>query len=351
MPYTYNYFLGAYSDGRFQSLIGGLAGEGEYLYIVKGCPGCGKSTFMRSIGEHFAASGCEVEYIMCTGDPGSLDGVRLPEIGCAFVDGTSPHVCEPGIYGADSEYIDLGRFVDTRKMTVSKTEIAALFAEYRRLAETGKNLAAAMAATDKCLHLPFDGRVKDVSVKRAEGIAQREFKGRKGSGNVKKRLLSAVTGRGRIFLRDTVNTHCDRVYYIDNDFGFGSEMLSLLKEKAESAGIDTVECLSPLDMDRLEGLILPGLRLGFICGRDYKDWGKAHRHIRLDALGPEISQWEKDRRKELKKLIKSLEAGAVSLMAGAGELHGRIEECYAPCVDFAGITELKDRYINLLERR
>ena len=69
MPYTYNYFLGAYSDGRFQSLIGGLAGEGEYLYIVKGCPGCGKSTFMRSIGEHFANTRSSVEYIMCTGDP------------------------------------------------------------------------------------------------------------------------------------------------------------------------------------------------------------------------------------------------------------------------------------------
>lgn len=351
MPYTYSYFLGACSGGHFNSLFDGLAEKGEYLYIVKGCPGCGKSTFMKSIGDHFAAAGDEVEYILCTGDPGSLDGVRLPARGCAFVDGTAPHVYEPDIYGVGGEYVDLSRFVDTGKLAHCKKELADLYEEHGRLAASGRSLTAAMAVTEKCLRLPFDGRVREVSEKRAEGIAQREFRGKKGNGRVKKRLLSAVTGAGKVFLRDTVGNQCSRVYYIDNDFGFGGEMLRFLRDRAVKQGIDTVECLEPLDTQRLEGLIFPGLGLGFICGRDYREWGEAWRHIRLDALCDGISPGEKLRRKNIKKLIKSLEAGAVSSMESAGVVHGKIEKYYMPCIDFEGITELKNRYINMLENR
>ena len=351
MPYTYSYFLGACINGRFNTLMREFAGEGEYLYILKGCPGCGKSTFIRGIGEHFAASGYEVEYIICTGDPGSLDGVRIPELKSAFVDGTSPHVCEPEVYGADSEYIDLSRFVDTGKLAVSGTELVSLFEEHRRLAEAGKNLVYAMALIEKCLRMPFDDKVKAITAKRAEGIVQREFKGKKGSGEIKRRLLSAVTGEGKIFLRDTIDAQCQRVYYIDDDFGYGGEMLRMLIDSAAKRGIETVECVKPLDGERLEGLIFPGLELGFVCGSDYRDWGAAYRHIRLDALCPERSHSEKCRRKELKKLMKSLESGAVALMADARKVHDKIESCYAPCVDFDGITKLRDAYIGRLESR
>lgn len=35
--------------------------------------------------------GEQVEYLYCSGDPKSLDGVHIPRIRTAIVDGTSPH--------------------------------------------------------------------------------------------------------------------------------------------------------------------------------------------------------------------------------------------------------------------
>ena len=71
-----SYFLGANTASGFLSLYDGFCrGEGDYLRIVKGGPGTGKSGFMRAIGREAAKRGLDVEYVRCSGDPASLDGV------------------------------------------------------------------------------------------------------------------------------------------------------------------------------------------------------------------------------------------------------------------------------------
>ena len=64
------------------------------------------------IGQTMEQAGAAVEYLWCSGDPDSLDGVVLPELRCAIADGTSPHVLEPKYPAAVDRYVDLGRFYD-----------------------------------------------------------------------------------------------------------------------------------------------------------------------------------------------------------------------------------------------
>ncbi len=87
------YFLGANSNEGFYSLYSGLTdpGRGEQLRMIKAGPGGGKSGFLRRIGEAMEQGGARVEYIHCSGDPDSLDGIRMPDFGIAYVDGTAPH--------------------------------------------------------------------------------------------------------------------------------------------------------------------------------------------------------------------------------------------------------------------
>ena len=88
------YFLGANAPTGFYSLYDHLLSpeEARAIYILKGGPGCGKSTLLRKVGAWAEESGLETEYIICSGDPGSLDAVLLPKLGVAIVDGTAPHV-------------------------------------------------------------------------------------------------------------------------------------------------------------------------------------------------------------------------------------------------------------------
>ena len=86
------YFLGANSPAGFYSLYDHLLPpeRARAIYILKGGPGCGKSTLMRKIGAWAEESGLETEYILCSGDPDSLDAVVFPALSVALVDGTAP---------------------------------------------------------------------------------------------------------------------------------------------------------------------------------------------------------------------------------------------------------------------
>ena len=89
-----NFFVGANSGEGFRNLFPEILDlEDTYDFmILKGGPGVGKNTFMREIGRAMEEAGTAVEYLWCSGDPDSLDGVVLPELRCAGADGTSPHV-------------------------------------------------------------------------------------------------------------------------------------------------------------------------------------------------------------------------------------------------------------------
>lgn len=95
---TYRFFLGANSPEGYYSFYDQLIdlNTAREVYIIKGGPGSGKSSFMRRATALLTEAGFATEYICCSADPDSLDGVVFPEIGLAFVDGTQPHAAAAG---------------------------------------------------------------------------------------------------------------------------------------------------------------------------------------------------------------------------------------------------------------
>ena len=89
------YFLGGNTVRGFVSFYSGFCrGPEDFLWVIKGGPGCGKSSFMKTIGRAAEDAGLDVEYVLCSGDPDSVDGVYVPAWQVAYVDGTAPHVRE-----------------------------------------------------------------------------------------------------------------------------------------------------------------------------------------------------------------------------------------------------------------
>ena len=126
------FFLGANSEEGFFSLYDQLlGGRLDDLMILKGGPGCGKSTFMRRVGAAMERAGERIVYINCSGDPDSLDAAIFLDRNAAIVDGTSPHVLEPTYAVASERYVDLTRFYDVDAAKAHRAEIIALSDEYR----------------------------------------------------------------------------------------------------------------------------------------------------------------------------------------------------------------------------
>ncbi len=127
------YFLGSNSAYGFYSCYEHLAlpEQGDFLWVIKGGAGCGKSTFMKKIAAEAEKQGFTVEYIYCSGDPDSLDGIYIPELHTAYTDGTAPHVQEPPYPASRGAYLDLGQFYDIPSLMECYEEIKVATKAYK----------------------------------------------------------------------------------------------------------------------------------------------------------------------------------------------------------------------------
>ena len=138
--YTENSYFGASNSySGFISYFDRIFKRDEFLrvFIIKGGPGTGKSSFMKKVLSEFYGK-LNTEAIYCSSDPSSLDGIILSnENGkIAFIDGTAPHAEETAYPGAKDEIIDLGQCWDRAWLSGSYDKIKALSKEKKEAYNT-----------------------------------------------------------------------------------------------------------------------------------------------------------------------------------------------------------------------
>ena len=226
------FYLGACSPQGFASHYDSLLREHLQLNIIKGGSGCGKSTFMRRIGRAAQERGLDVSYILCSSDPDSLDGVVIPALETAFVDGTAPHVLEPSLCGGSMNYVNFGAFYDRAAMRQSEDEIRA--AQALNAAQY-PHVTACLSAADKLLD-----SVRAVTATRAsteqttslaECLALSVLRPTGESPRTATRFLSAVTPKGLRFCVQTPPALCARVYVLRDNYFLAPRLLARLLER------------------------------------------------------------------------------------------------------------------------
>ena len=122
------YFLGGNTPRGFYSYYDSLISQNEArkIYVIKGGPGTGKSTLMKAVSSFAVESGYNVDHIYCSSDPDSLDGLVIPEMKVAFVDGTSPHMVDPKSPGAVDTIVNLGDCWNEKNMRKNKEDIISI---------------------------------------------------------------------------------------------------------------------------------------------------------------------------------------------------------------------------------
>ena len=341
MAQVTNFFVGANSGEGFRNLFSELVNmEDTYDFMVlKGGPGVGKNTFMREIGRTMEKAGAAVEYLWCSGDPDSLDGVVIPELHCAVADGTSPHVIEPQYPAAVDRYVDLGRFYDLTAAKAGAEEVKsrthAYKAAYIRAYHSLK--AARQVELDAVdgVRKSFDCERLD---RRVKGIVARELRGKGSGGKTTRRFLGSITHKGYIWRYDSVDALCPKVYEFADGWELAGPALSRLHTAAVERGWDAIACLSPEAPDRIEHLLIPGLGLAFVTSRPGMDYGKKpYRRVRLDAM---VETEGKSRLRFQTRMAALLREEAVDALKEAKQNHDALEAVYNPYVDFDGVRAL-----------
>lgn len=340
------FFLGANSANGFYSLYDEYCREkGGFFHLIKGGPGGGKSSFMRRIGEMAESAGYDVEYIRCSGDPMSLDGVYITQLYIGYVDATSPHALEPFAFGVSSDYVNLGQFC-----AVCESEEITQYTElYKKMYATAYSYlkAADCVKSAETRSMRSEFAVNKAKM-RASNAVKRELGNQSCSGgNISRRFISCFSFDGKLVLSETIDKLCKHIILLDDRFGL--EQIYLYEVISAAEGERLVVCPSPLNPSQLEAVLIPEKGLGFVSS-SLLPHCEAYRHIRLDALIP--ADTVRSHRAEIRsreKLFRELTDTACGYLKRAKEYHDLLERAYSPYINFPALSEFTEQEIESLK--
>lgn len=341
------YFLGANTPEGFHSLYSQLlrGEEAESVYILKGGAGCGKSTLLRQIDAEAQARGFKTEQILCTEDPQSLDGLVIPQLRIALVDGTTPHVVEPSFAGVVEHYVNVGSCYHRKGLQQVREEIISCSKEYKAHSLTLPScLSAAGELRESMGSVVTTPALSQRLEKRAQGIIHREMKAKSPpvTGSVTQRFLSANTGEGRMSLYHTATLQCEKVFVLWDNYGISHGLLLPLLTGAVQRGYDVVACLNPMCPKKLEHLLIPELSLCFLTSSsDLPFELEGDRKIRLETMLDEgLLKEHRSRLRVYRKMYFALLDEIGSTLGEMNLIHKELEAIYHPYVDFGKVSEL-----------
>lgn len=289
--------------------------------VIKGGPGCGKSTYMQKIADEITDMGFEVEHIHCPSDPSSLDAIICNELNLCYVDGTAPHVIDPIYPGISGKIIDLGSKRKANKL--SRDKIQSLDNKSKDLHSRSQKYLISFRSI---LSNSIEKSVKEINIKNIKKlvckIKNKFFKSdlsKKSKQSI--RLISSMGPKGLLFFNQNFENY--EVYQIKDDLNLETDILfrNLLNE-SNTKGYDSIVCLNPLAFnEKIESLIFPEINFAIFAKNRWQSFFESNKS---DKTFESESKLIKD---DINLLDSLIEKTKISL-ANANDYHAKIEKEY-----------------------
>ena len=324
----------------------------KQVFLVKGGPGCGKSTFMKKVSEKFESDKYTVERIHCSSDPDSLDGIVVKDR-FVMIDATSPHTYDAVLPGARDNIINLGRFWNIKKLEKRRNDIEKLFGDISNSYKTVYNLLKAAGSieaqstyfTEKCV----DSSKIAAQVKKL--LKQNAIVACSGKPKVYNRFLSAFSNSGIVTFGNTPDILCDEYVVFEDGSNIAHLFLSRIASAITRLGYDVIAIHSPLCPDKkLEQVLVPQLRLGFIAAKHpYSPQLDSSKIIRrINTRSYIISTEYADHKNKLsfaKKTIRELTKKAAEDISEIKKLHDKLEKHYIDAMNFEKLNKYTEKFV------
>lgn len=331
------YFASSNTSAGFVSLFGEVFSPEklERIYIIKGAPGSGKSTFMKKLCERARAEGFDTELYYCSADARSLDGIIIKQLATAVLDGTAPHVTDPVYPGAVESVVSFFDAFDTDGLSENADTVKRLMKGisgmyrdvYALLGSAGTMKRGALRALEpaynqgkalKCIKKLINGR--DMV---------------KGKRTV--RYVHAYGTRGE----SVFDIRCGEKLTVSSNRGAGELFLRDLSRELDARG-----CAYTFFPDPVVPELPEAVRAGNTCFCAAR--GKEDININTARfLNRETLRAASGDVKLMSKLSASSLGAAVGTLEKIGRAHDLLEEIYARYTDFGVIDAIYGR----LEKR
>ena len=338
-------FAGGNTPGGFFSYYHNIIphNEARKIYILKGGPGTGKSSLMRKIGLVLAKHGYDAEFMHCSSDNNSLDGIVIPRLGLAMIDGTSPHIVDPVYPGAVDEIINLGQFWNTAGFSESRDEIILLNKKIKRHFTSAYRYLNAASSLKQDTEAIFEEALDAAAESRLiNELIQTLFGKNTNAGSPKKRrrlFASAITPRGFSDFLDSICSTC-KIIRLSAPAGSSTRhILEVLSHEAAFRGFAIETYFCPMDPLRIEHMVIPELKLSVVTANEYHDVSDINNencttYFMNELYGSAEIEDCDDQLSFNRQCIETLFQQAIKMIAQAKATHDELEKHYIKNMDF-----------------
>lgn len=332
-----HYFPGANTPKGFVSYYDEILPslDAGRLAVIKGGPGTGKSTLLKQTASLLAEQGETVDYLHCSSDPHSLDGIYLPKYHSAAVDGTAPHIVDARYPGACDSVWNVCQWLDASAMKPQAQEIIRLNREISAHFQDSYRYLASCRCVMDVLETRSRARLIPAEVNHfAEDIA-RQAGAESKEPRERTMFLSALTHGGIVSYQQQILEDCFVTALWADTGDAAGDILSAVALRCRQRGISTEIYCCPMNPGVPEHLVFCDAHLALTVSNPSHTYQKADRVVYFsDFCRPH------DDAREEKPLCHTLLESAVACLRQAKTKHDRLEEYYIPHMDFAAVSQL-----------
>lgn len=346
-----SFYAGGNTARGFTSLFDSSLQGLNRVFILKGGPGTGKSTLIRSIADDMVDRGYDIHLIHCASDNDSLDGLIVPEIKVGIVDGTAPHIIEPRLPGAVEQYVNVGEAWDCARLSGHKSTIERLNGQISQAYEFAYGgFAEALRIHDEWEAFYVDNMDFQAADELTEEYKALLFGNRKleKASRVDHRFLGAATPKGAVDFVPNLTEGLAKRYFIKGRPGSGkSTMLKKLASTAIERGFDVEIYHCGFDPNSLDMIIVRELGFAVFDSTAPHEYfpdreGDEIIDTYVRCIKPGTDEAYADALNDVKQRYAAQMKQSMRYLAQAKSLHDELESIYIQATDFGKVDRMRE---------
>ncbi|KRQ87116.1 ATP-dependent RecD-like DNA helicase [Caloramator mitchellensis] len=348
------YLASANTSAGFVNYFDYVLRDAQRVYIIKGGPGTGKSTFMRLIGEDLLKEGMSVDFVYCSADKDSLDAIVVNDLNVVIVDGTAPHVIDPKYPGAVERLLDFGEYWDIdylrSRKEIIKFYIDEIENQYKSFFKHMKNA--------KGIHDKWEKEyLKGMDFKKADEITEKLINEVVRGRTHKKskewhRFAGAMTPQGQVCFYENLTQDIKNRYIVKGRPGTGkSTMTKKIAQAALNSGYDVEFYHCAFDPSSIDMIVIRELDFALLDGTAphvFDPHGNDKLVDMFECINTEIVHEDKEPIKAIEQEYAEEIGKAKKIYSNIKQLHDELEKYYINAMDFNNVNALRIRITKTL---
>jgi len=326
-------FTSSYSDRGFYTFIPGLLEGLKKVYVLKGAPGSGKSTLIRSLGDEMSERGYEVDFWMSAEDSMNPEGLYIIQLECAVVNGNLPVAIDPRYPGLTGSIVNLSEYLDEMSISPWGAEIVELVDQVLVQSRAAEELLHQASAVREqmiqagCQQMD-ENRVNLLLDRLEKEILQQQPGGRHYFG-------TSLTADGIVNYVDEISSRCKIRYLLKGSAGAG-RIIDEMAVRAKKSGYSVEYYHCGINPSRVIMLIVSHLQLAII------DAGDAELSIRpgdrlvdmTDCMGEPAAPDQAQEQTVFQRHYEGLLMQAQGELEGAHKARRNLKRLYSSALNF-----------------